>query len=256
MSTILVLSPHLDDAAFSVGPLLAEINKKLKIVVCTAFTKTENNLSDFALACQLDKGLSDDVDYMAIRRKEDIDWSKLIGVEINHGLLAEAPHRRYNSAKSLFGPIHTNDDIEIFLTIWLNELISTFNPTLILCPLAVGNHVDHIWIKNVIIKNGDLEIPVFFYKDQPYSSTLIDFNEIDYFSDGIEIHKLHVPISETAVNIALNAAKAYVSQTQFQFGGCYQMDKTLKHAWKNLIPLYSLHNPTEFKKATFSFLGK
>lgn len=255
MINILILSPHLDDAAFSVGPLLAKINKKYKIVVGTAFTKTELALTDFALACQLDKGLSREVDYMALRRKEDIDWSSNMGAEAVHGSLAEAPHRGYNTAQSLFGPIHPKDDIETHLVMWLKQLIITYHPMLILCPLAVGHHVDHVWIKNMVAKIKKSKIPVFFFKDQPYASTLINFNEHDYLIGDDEWNEVKVNISEIEATMALNAAKAYVSQIQFQFKNDCLMDQTLLHAWKNSIPLYHSHTLTEPCKLFISFLS-
>lgn len=255
MNSILVLSPHLDDAAFSVGPLLAKINKKYKIIVGTAFTKTELTLTDFALACQLDKGLSKGVDYMALRRREDIDWSNMIGAEAVHGLLAEAPHRGYNTVQSLFGSIQSIDDIEIHLVIWLKQLMITHNPLLILCPLAVGHHVDHVWIKNIITKIYICDIPIFFFKDQPYSSTLLSFNKCDYLVGEDEWYEVKANISNFDATIALKAAKAYVSQIKFQFKNECLMDQTLMNAWKNLIPLYHSHRLTEPCKSFISFLS-
>lgn len=255
MTNILVLSPHLDDAAFSIGPLLAKIKNKYKIIVGTAFTKTELTLTDFALACQLDKGLSKEVDYMALRRKEDIDWSNTIGAEAVHGLLAEAPHRGYNTAQSLFGSIQSKDDIEIRLVMWLKQLMITHDPMLILCPLAVGHHVDHVWVKNMVTKINKYKIPIFFFKDQPYASTLLRFNEHDYLIDDDEWYEVMANVSKVEATMALKAAKAYVSQIQFQFKNDCLMDQTLLNAWKNSIPLYHSHKLTESCKSFISFLS-
>ena len=72
MPTALALSPHLDDAAFSCGGTLARLaGAGWRVVVATAFTATVPEPSGFALACQLDKGLAPEVDYMALRRDED-----------------------------------------------------------------------------------------------------------------------------------------------------------------------------------------
>ena len=72
MPHALALSPHLDDAAFSCGGTLARLAAAgWRVTLCTAFTRSVPDPTGFALACQLDKGLGPEVDYMALRRAED-----------------------------------------------------------------------------------------------------------------------------------------------------------------------------------------
>jgi LmbE family N-acetylglucosaminyl deacetylase len=81
MPRAVALSPHLDDAAFSCGGTLARLAQAgWEVAVCTAFTLSVPNPSGFALACQLDKGLPPEADYMAIRRAEDahVDHVQLV----------------------------------------------------------------------------------------------------------------------------------------------------------------------------------
>ena len=59
--TALVLSPHLDDAAFSCGGLMALLaDAGWRVCMATAFTRSVHPAEGFALACQLDKGLAPD----------------------------------------------------------------------------------------------------------------------------------------------------------------------------------------------------
>lgn len=245
MSVILVLSPHLDDAAFSVGPLVSEIAGRAKVIVATAFTKSEKNLSKFALACQLDKGLSSEVDYMAIRRQEDLVWAKRIGVEVIHGLLAEAPHRGYQSANELFEPILAADLIEKCLKEWLVNLTSSVKPRAILCPLGVGKHVDHVWINKVARETTDAATPLFFFKDQPYSQTLTNFRIRDFSSDKSSWNEFEAPFSQESCTNALFAAEAYKTQIKFQFKHVNQMKEILQQAWKQKLPLFYTHKLDE-----------
>ena len=70
MPTALALSPHLDDAAFSCGGLLASLAQAgWRVVMATLFTGSVAEPKGFALACQLDKGLGPEIDYMALRRE-------------------------------------------------------------------------------------------------------------------------------------------------------------------------------------------
>ena len=74
MPSALALSPHLDDAAFSCGGTLAALAAEgWEVVVATLFTASVEAPTGFALACQTDKGLPADADYMAIRRAEDAE---------------------------------------------------------------------------------------------------------------------------------------------------------------------------------------
>ena len=248
MSVILVLSPHLDDAAFSVGPLLAELSDRIEVFVATAFTKSESKLSEFALACQLDKGLTADADYMAIRRREDLEWSRRVGAQAVHGALAEAPHRGYQSARELFGAVLATDKLEDALKAWFEVLISTFKPTVILCPIGVGNHVDHVWVRKVAIATLSHRFPLLFFKDLPYASKLNPFHVEDYLGSSSTWCELKVPLSQTAVLKAQFAAEAYQTQIAFQFDHIGQMKNTLNEAWTQCLPLFYSHSFAEAAK--------
>lgn len=244
MSVILVISPHLDDAAFSVGPLLAEFADRAKIVVATVFTKSELNPVGFALACQLDKGLSAEADYMAIRRTEDIEWSKRIGAEVVHGAFAEAPHRGYNSAKELFGSALPTDELEYDLTSWFLELAQTFKPDAIFGPVGIGNHVDHTLVRKFTQTSLENKFPLFFFKDQPYASKLTTFDMADHFSEVNAWRELRVPLSENSLAKAQFAAEAYQTQIPFQFGNVDQMRNTLSEAWTQTSSLFYIRSET------------
>ena len=69
---VVAVSPHLDDAAFSAGALLAGLAAAgADVCVVTVFTASVPEPRGFALACQTDKGIAPEVDYMALRRAED-----------------------------------------------------------------------------------------------------------------------------------------------------------------------------------------
>lgn len=252
VNVILVLSPHLDDAAFSVGPLLAEFSDRAKIIVATAFTKSEPNPAGFALACQLDKGLPAEVDYMAIRRAEDIEWSRRIGTENVHGAFAEAPHRGYQSAKELFGHVLAIDEIEDDLKKWFLELAEKFKPNIILCPVGVGNHVDHFLVRKAAQISLDGKFPLFFFKDQPYASKLNAFDVEDYFGNSSVWQELQIPLSEKSLAKAQFAAQAYETQISFQFGDIEKMKNILSEAWMQTTALFHTHEKDELKKYIFT----
>ena len=72
MPSALFVSPHLDDVAFScAGTAIRMAQEGWEVTVATVFTQSVLHPKGFALACQLDKGLGADEDYMALRRAED-----------------------------------------------------------------------------------------------------------------------------------------------------------------------------------------
>src|SRR4051794_38941259 len=112
MPTALALSPHLDDAAFSCGGTLAQLaGAGWRVVMATLLTATVPEPTGFALACQLDKGLGPEVDYMALRREEDRAAAAHLGVAPVHLALREAPHRGYGSAPELFAGTCPDDGL-------------------------------------------------------------------------------------------------------------------------------------------------
>lgn len=238
MKTVLVLSAHLDDAAFSVGPLLAEWAADGRVIVATLFTQSVINPEGFALACQLDKGLPASVDYMKIRRDEDLKWSEKMGVEVIHGPFREAPHRGYHSAQALFESIVLTDSIEADLRPWLRDLIDSHTPDLVLVPLCIGNHVDHQWVRKIaeaILSGRDLLV---YYKDQPYAEKSGSSVAHTKPSDHGPWREFQVPLGQNSLRCAHLAAEAYETQLPFQFGSAERMNGVLGLAWGSSLTLF------------------
>lgn len=238
MKTVLVLSAHLDDAAFSVGPLLAEWAADARVIVATLFTQSVINPEGFALACQLDKGLPASVDYMKIRRDEDLKWSEEMGVEVIHGPFREAPHRGYHSAKALFESIIITDEIEADLLPWLQDLIHSYTPDLVLVPLCIGNHVDHQWVRKIaeaILAGRNLLV---YYKDQPYAEKSDSSVAHTKPSDHGPWRELEVSLSQDLLRCAHLATEAYETQIPFQFGSVERMKELLSSAWGSKLTLF------------------
>lgn len=247
MSSVLVLSPHLDDAAFSLGPLLAQHSKSVRFIVATAFSKSVDTPSSFALACQLDKGLSVDDDYMAIRTREDLGWAEAMGVETAYGELPEAPHRGYNSAAALFGPLLPEIELQKHLFEWTTHLLRLYKPIALLSPLSIGNHVDHVLIKETAERFNTTDTDVYFYKDLPYAGGSKSASTQHYFHGSHQMHEHLFKFSNESTEIALTATNAYKTQIPFQFGDVSQMQIKLGNAWGKGISLYSLNaHPIHF----------
>lgn len=226
MRTALFISPHLDDVAFSCGGLAARMaSAGWNTVLATVFTATVMPVVGFALECQLDKGLSAHVDYMALRRAEDRQAATILEFsDVRWMDLPEAPHRGYHSAAALFGPIQEQDSIVPRLRKALSEIFRQVGPDLTLIPQVLGNHVDHqvvsACVRDLITNENSA-----CYRDTPYAIRDPDASPAPHLR---HMPVVKVPIDETALLRKIAAAQAYTTQVNFQFKDANTLDRTLR----------------------------
>jgi LmbE family N-acetylglucosaminyl deacetylase len=211
---LLAISPHLDDAAFSAGGLLASrVDQGWDVTVATCFTGNVAQPTGFALACQLDKGLGADVDYMALRRAEDVAACRALGASAIHLPFLEAPHRGYTSAKMLFEARLPRDQILGDVANALAELFAAERPDLVLGPLCLGNHVDHHVVLDAI-RRSCADHTVLLWEDWPYADREDRVAAMPALTERLT--------PETRAR-RIAACAAYGSQLGFQFGGVEAM---------------------------------
>ncbi|MDG4811022.1 PIG-L family deacetylase [Micromonospora sp. WMMD1120] len=206
----MAVSPHLDDAVFSIGGTLAAlVAASWTVRVVTCFTASVPDPSPFALACQLDKGLTADVDYMAVRRAEDAAACAMLGVQPVHLPLPEAPHRGYPDAAALFTGVRADDRITAALDPMLRPHLAEAD--VVLAPQALGDHVDHRVVTATVAR---LAPDGLWWRDVPYVSrqraASAGVGAPGAVEAGVDIG------GYLAAKIA--AARSYHSQLGFQFG--------------------------------------
>ncbi len=212
MTRVLFVSPHLDDVAFSCGGTLAAWTAAGRhCVLLTCFTASMAAPAGFALACQTDKGLAPDVDYMAVRRGEDIRAAAALGApEVVHLPFAEAPHRGYNSARALFGRLRRDDQIWRDLRDALAPHVAQAD--LVVVPQGLGGHVDHRQVRMAL---AGLAAPALAYRDTPYAMRERAEARPGERAEPVDLAR------------KLEACAAYGSQIGFQFGGEQPMREAL-----------------------------
>jgi LmbE family N-acetylglucosaminyl deacetylase len=209
---VVAVSPHLDDAVFSIGGTLARLGETAEVTVVTCFTGSVDpaTATPFALSTQLDKGLAADVDYMALRREEDRRALALLGVEGCHLELLEAPHRGYDSPAALFAGRHDGDGVGPALAEALAPVLD--GADVVLAPQALGDHVDHQWV-GVVVADLVGEDRRAWWRDTPYVVRRPDALPMAHMR-GQEI-----PVDVTDVlDRKTRAVARYATQVPFQFG--------------------------------------
>ncbi len=224
--TALFVSAHLDDVAFSCAGTVAGLGRLgWRVTVATVFTRSVLNPTGFALACQLDKGLTADVDYMDLRRREDTCWGDRLKVESLIWLdLPEAPHRGYMSAADLFAGILPDDTIAPEIARRLSPLVETLQPAWIFGPQSIGNHTDHRQVARALIGAG-WPVPIAWYRDLPYASKFPDAQPSpDLPSDLSEVA---FPLGPADLAAKVAGASCYTTQVPFQFGAIEAIARVL-----------------------------
>ena len=215
MPRALLLSPHLDDVAFSCGATALHLLKGgWQVQLVTVFTASVPDPQGFALACQLDKGLAPDVDYMKLRRAEDAEFCRIVGLEnFAYWPLKEAPHRGYDSARDLFGGAHEGDEVWRDIADRLSDIET---PDTVFTPQGLGNHVDHLQVIRAVRARG-WDAQTFWYRDTPYAIRQPDAKPSELLpvvtSGGF------VAFGEDELQRKIAGCCAYASQIGFQFGG-------------------------------------
>lgn len=217
----LALSPHLDDAAFSCGGTLARLAQSgWRVVVATVFTRSVPNPTGFALACQTDKGIAADIDYMALRRAEDAAAMAWLGVEPLWLDFPEAPHRGYGSAAELFGDVSAGDEgdvggVKSSLAASIRMLLTELVPRIVLAPQAIGGHVDHRLLVQAI-EGLVCNVSTLWWRDFPYSARPQARQPLAEHFRTLDEICVDAAATEGPRN---RACAAYESQLGYQFGG-------------------------------------
>jgi LmbE family N-acetylglucosaminyl deacetylase len=162
---IVVVSPHRDDAAFSLGLSIGSwIEAEHTVEVVNCFTR-----SDYAPFAEFEFIHSNDrlPRVTALRLREDQAWAKMYGrglrlADLN---LKDAPLRlRVAADEVLTRAVNAEDKAMAKLP----KAVAALRPDAVVVPLAVGAHVDHRTVRSAMVEAGLPEgLPCAFYEDLP-----------------------------------------------------------------------------------------
>ena len=232
------ISPHLDDAAFSAGGLIAYLAGKTKVVALTTFTragKDKHSLSGLAYAKKCGFVGTDMSKFFGLRRKEDRELWQSLGVEAVHLPFADAlwrPKSHLNLIERM-ATLVINDFRYIYPTHRLhvakgkivkqdlanlrkleNKLKKVVRKDgVVFCPLGLGKHVDHIMARTAC-KNVFPE--VVYWEDAPYNL----YHQIDKeMKDFIAENRLQKMVFDQNQEKRKAMYPAYKTQFGKLFGG-------------------------------------
>jgi LmbE family N-acetylglucosaminyl deacetylase len=208
------LSPHPDDVALSCGGLLWEqvhSGEQVALWTICAADPPAGPLSPFAETLQTRwEAISE---ASAVRRAEDLRSCAVLGASARHFLIADCIYRRsaetgaplYDSEEAIFGPISPD---EAFLVTHLAcQFSQAFkNGANVVCPLALGGHVDHRLARSAAEMAGQ---PLWYYADYPY---VLKEASISGFLPHCGSQMTIFPISEAGLAAWTDSVAAHASQ--------------------------------------------
>lgn len=171
---VVVLSPHRDDAAFSLGLSIDTwLAQGHTVSVLNVFTQSE--YAPYSDADALHP--NDRVSFVsALRKREDQAWNKLTGNRLSfHDLdLLDAPLRLACAVDEvLTAEIRPGDRALVRVEGAIAKLASRAGQgsLCVIAPLAVGGHIDHRVVHEAALRvQAGKPMPLAFYEDLPYSA--------------------------------------------------------------------------------------
>lgn len=206
------LSPHFDDAVLSCGGLIhAQAQKGETVEIWTIFAgrPPRGPLSAFARRTHAMWGTGSGLQTIARRKEEDLAAAGQVGAETVHFDFADCIYRRAPDGahlypESVFAPPHPLDaDLPERIAAALDfELLAE---DALVCPLALGGHVDHLLARTAIERLGR---PLRYYADIPYL-----INDPATLAPAVAaLTEEFFPLSEADLRAWQAGAAAYASQ--------------------------------------------
>lgn len=186
---LIVLSPHLDDAALSCGALMLHAVEHTSVTVVTLFTECGEppyTLSGRRYLHQMG-ARSAQLLYQQRRTEDEAAWAPF-GVKCLHAGLTDALFRRHPRPGAwplrarllpelahiyptyrmhiIAGQIAAADAGTLRDACDVVQQLVSAGPSVLLAPLGVGGHVDHVLARSAAEGSGN---PVVYYSDVPYN---------------------------------------------------------------------------------------
>jgi len=175
---IVILSPHADDAIFSLSGLMIKYLNNFEFHIINIFGNQDFTLyNDFA---------DDKIESNFVHKEERLAWFVLY---IQNGVFLpfkDAAMRLSYSDRPIINSdvdsktiIHFEKELFEDICSQINALIKTIKPAYIFCPLGIGRHVDHIIVREAAIANKNLYKTLCFYEESPYMISFDRAGEIN-----------------------------------------------------------------------------
>ena len=213
---IVVLSPHRDDAAFSLGLSIGTwLDAGHTVDVVNCFTR-----SDYAPHTEFEFIHSNDrlLRVTALRLREDQSWQKMYGtrtLRMTDLNMKDAPLRLHVGLEQICA-LQVNPEDKAMMKV--PKAVAALGGDALVLPLAMGSHVDHKTVREAMLTSKQpAEMPMAFYEDLPYAARIGTVETIEAMAAAVgeQLQPIFVTsedTDETAVARKRRLALCYDSQ--------------------------------------------
>lgn len=227
MERVLIISPHLDDAVLSCGDLIAKLIEEGKRVdVLTIFSGLIEKESLSPAALKFHSNCFLDEKAMTHRKKEDKKAHKLLKCNSLYLNMPECLYRSDSNGHLYpdLNNIYYLDDRDNITIYELSKKLLKYvnNYEVILCPLGLGSHADHL-VTNYAINSIKEKTTgkLYFYEDVAYVCYYYRENEKSNWG-GKLLYKI-IEISEKNFQKKIDSVLIYRSQLNILWENYFQL---------------------------------
>jgi LmbE family N-acetylglucosaminyl deacetylase len=187
---IIFLEPHSDDIALSISGTLYNLYQQgHKIIIINVFSFTPPDKSPW-----YNKFEFNEKDYEQIRKDEDIAaFNYVLDCEIKYLNLKSSKYREYNV---FYEKPKQNDSAIKTIEKEFIKIRRRYSNSVIFTPAGIGNHVDHVLIKELSMKY--FKNNLCFYEDYPYC-----LNEKCYKEGTEKLKNINAEVTICKINISM-----------------------------------------------------
>jgi len=223
---VVVLSPHLDDAVFSLGGAIASCTRQAgKVTILTIFAGIPTRLPQVGRHFHDKYNLPPNI--VTLRRCEDVRAASVVGAQTVHLNHLDAIYRHRDGDGSflsmrdvLSADMNMEADLVSDVMQALTNCAAMLHADIVCVPLGIGGHIDHLitreaaerWVASKSTHHTVLQ----FYEDFPYVARATGDWLYDMTSGA---RPLLIEASEQDWKIKLQAVACFSSQISIMWSG-------------------------------------
>ncbi|MDO8481399.1 MAG: PIG-L family deacetylase [Nanoarchaeota archaeon] len=217
-TTLIVLSPHFDDAVLSVGGIISAFDGPKYIVTFFAAPPTTVH---YLTNWDVRSGFNNSTEANETRKQENANAANLLGARaINLGYVDNQYETRSDSDNTSLINSITGD---------ITQIIDSVNgaPVVVIGPAYFGDkvtHADHLLVSQSFVRaittTSHTNAHGYFYEDLPYTYTRFGDGDITLDTllaeryDGLHLTKREIALPERAFSAKIEGINLYSSQTK------------------------------------------
>lgn len=159
---VLLLSPHADDVAYSIGGIVVRLSRQADVLLMTVFGR-----SGWALPAALRRKSVDFIS--ALREQEDRAYCERRQLGYVRLPCPDSFVMGYDEATELCD-VPNDDPRTVNVVMIIEAAVASLRPHFVIAPCAVGGHIDHHIVRGAA--ETLRQVDVLYYEDVPYSASL------------------------------------------------------------------------------------